>query len=292
LRESVPAPVLERRAEEAAALLPDLLTAAEELANIVTAGHHPRRKAGRSDTFWQFRDYAHGDPIGSIDWRQSARLDGRLLVRQTEWEQPRTILLWCGGGEDFDYGERPRDSKRFRGQILTLALGVLALRAGERVGLLGGAEPPKPGLQHTTDLAFGLLRHEWPLTDLTPSPGSTAILVSDFHQPPEDLAALFAQVRHGRGHALAIAVEDPSEAAFAFEGATKIEGPRGEFRRTFGDIAAIREEYLKARSDHHAALLRAVGSAQETVLFHTTDEAPLTVLRTAAERLDREGAPR
>jgi MoxR-like ATPase len=289
LRPGHTAPELERRAEEAAALLPDLLTAAEEMANIVTAGRHPRRKAGRSDTFWQFRDYAQGDPISSIDWRQSARLDGRLLVRQTEWEQPRTILIWCDGGEDFDYGEAPRQSKRFRGQTIALAIGVLGLRAGERVGILGRNEPPKAGLQHTPDLAHALLTLDAPLGSAAPVPSASVVLVSDFHQPPQELGDAFARIRSLRGQAVAVTVEDESERTFGFEGATRFEGSRGEFRRTFGDASAIRDAYLKARSEHHLGLARAVRSAREAVLFHSTAENPAGVLTEVARLLDYEG---
>ncbi|NRA29507.1 MAG: DUF58 domain-containing protein [Parvularculaceae bacterium] len=268
---------LERRASQTAALLPDILTAAYHAADLMTSGRHPRAKAGQSETFWQFRDYAPGDPMASIDWRQSARLDQRLLVRQTEWEQPQTLMLWCGGGEDFDYGDRGTEAKRFRGQVITLALAIVALRQGERVGLWGSAEPPRAGVHFVNDLAEQLLTEELSFTEATPQPGATHVLVSDFHQPPEDLVAAFAKARDAQGRALAVVVEDPSEAHFPFAGSTRFEGSRGEARRFFGDAQAVREDYLSAREQHHAALNEAVRGGGERVFFHLTD-APLAPL--------------
>ena len=64
---------IRRRAEEAASHLPPLLVKAERVATIVAQGVHGRRRAGVGDSFWQFRRYQPGDPVQSIDWRQSAK---------------------------------------------------------------------------------------------------------------------------------------------------------------------------------------------------------------------------
>lgn len=276
---------LERRAAQAAARLPDLLAAASHAAEVVTAGRHPRRKAGRSETFWQFRDYHPGDPVSAIDWRQSARLERRLLVRQHEWEQPQTLLLWCGGSEDFDFGGEGREPKRFRGQVIALALGILALRAGERVGLWASPETPRAGVHAVHGLAEAMLHAEPELGSGVPVAGATVVLVSDFHAPPEELALAFAKVRDARGHAIAVVVEDPDEESFPFEGSTRFEGARGRARRFFGEAGAIRSSYLDARSAHHDALLDIARGADEAVVFHRTD-GPLTpLLLSLAQRI-------
>jgi len=268
---------LERRASQAAALLPDILTAAYRAADLITSGRHPRSKAGQSETFWQFRDYSPGDPISSIDWRQSARLDKRLLVRQTEWEQPQTLLVWCGGGEDFDYAGTGAEAKRYRGRVITLALAILALRSGERVGLWGSIEPPRMGGQSVQDLAEQLITDDRPFANAAPRSGATVLLVSDFHQPPEQLADTFARVRSAHGRALAVVVEDPTEVDFPFSGSTRFEGSRGNTKRFFGEARSVRDDYIAAREAHHEALLDAAHGSDERVVFHLTNEplAPL-----------------
>lgn len=282
MSEGRPRMELERRAAEAAARLPDLIAAADHAAQIVTAGRHPRQKAGRSDTFWQFRDYAHGDPVSAIDWRQSARLDRRLLVRQTEWEQPQTIFLWCGGGDDFDYGSAG-EPKRFRGQVLSLALGILALRAGEQVGIWGDPEPPKSGVQAVPFLAEHLLRADHSITDLVARPGADVLMVSDFHDDPGRLHSAFDQVRMARGKPVAVVVEDPAEESFPFEGSRRFESPQGSLRRTFGEASAIRDEYLSAREKHHDALRAAARGEREAVFFHRTDHPTTPLLLQLAQ---------
>lgn len=277
---------LERRASQAAARLPDLLAAAHHAAEVVTAGRHPRRKPGRSDTFWQFRDYVVGDPLNSIDWRQSARLDNRLLVRQTEWEQPQCLLLWCGGGEDFDFAGEGREPKRFRGQVLALALAILALRGGERVGLWGSVEPPRAGIHNVHSLAEQLLQEDIPLSAAMPREGATVVLLSDFHTSPDDVAVAFEKVRHARGRGIAVVIEDPSETDFPFEGSTQFEGAKRQTRKFFGEASAVRRAYLDAREAHFEALRAIARGADEAVVFHRTDRPLTPLLLSLAQRID------
>jgi MoxR-like ATPase len=272
-----PSTTLQQRASEAAARLPDLLTRAEAAAAVVLAGRHPRRREGRSDTFWQFRDYAPGDPISSIDWRQSARLDRRLLVRQTEWEQPQTLLVWAGGGDGFGYQGTGPEPKRLRGQTIALAAAMMALRSGERVGILGRDEPPKAGAAAGEWAAEALLSAKPAIPRHPRLRGAISLLVSDFHDDPAALHGAFEAARSSRGQAIAVVVEDPDEAAFPFEGSRRFESPEGRSRRAFGEAASVRQDYLRARELHHEALHDAARGPNETVLFHRTDQ-PITPL--------------
>ena len=101
--------VAARRAEALAIRLPPLLIAAERVAATVAQGVHGRRRVGQGDSFWQFRRYVAGDPLGRIDWRQSAK-SGRpapdgWFVRETEWEAAQTI---CLSGRRFCFSRWPR----------------------------------------------------------------------------------------------------------------------------------------------------------------------------------------
>ncbi|MEO1658479.1 MAG: DUF58 domain-containing protein [Pseudomonadota bacterium] len=280
---------LEQEAARAAHGLPELIAAAEHAATAVTAGRHARQRPGRSDTFWQFRDYAPGDPSSSIDWRQSARLERRLLVRQTEWEQPQTLLIWCDGDEDFDFAGGKRPSKRFRGQIIALALAMVLLRSSERAGLWGGAEPPVSGPQSIPSLAHRLLLRQAKLSDIAPVPGAHVLLVSDFHRPPEELQSAFARIRDAHGRPMAVVVEDPLEETFPYSGATRFEGPGGTFRRRFGDAGSVKDAYQEQRQSHHEALKKSVRLPQELVTFHTTDQSPAPLLLSLLQRMSEDG---
>ncbi|MEM8985995.1 MAG: DUF58 domain-containing protein, partial [Pseudomonadota bacterium] len=93
---------LRQQAEKLAAPLPPLLAEAERIAASVLQGVHGRRRAGTGETFWQYRPYAQGDSVASIDWRQSARSD-RLYVRQNEWEASNAVWLWPDGSASMDF---------------------------------------------------------------------------------------------------------------------------------------------------------------------------------------------
>ena len=104
-------------------------------------GVHGRRQAGPGETFWQFRPFVSGEPAARVDWRRSARED-RAFVREREWEAAHTRLDLVRPLA-FD-GASPRTSRLRqvdRATVLALALADLAVRGGERAGLIGLTRP-------------------------------------------------------------------------------------------------------------------------------------------------------
>src|SRR3954470_3797588 len=138
---------IQHHGEQLAAALPPLLVAAERVAATVAQGVHGRRRVGQGDSFWQFRRFIAGDPIGRIDWRQSAK-SGRPVpegwfVRETEWEAAQTVCLWRDASASMRWRSRGvAVEKRDRASLLLLALASLLLRGGERVLMMReGARP-------------------------------------------------------------------------------------------------------------------------------------------------------
>mmetsp|Transcript_1903 Transcript_1903/g.3501 ORF Transcript_1903/g.3501 Transcript_1903/m.3501 type:complete len:124 (+) Transcript_1903:753-1124(+) len=118
---------------------------AEQLAATVLLGVHGRKRAGTGDEFWQYRPAEMGDSYRAIDWRRSARSDGHFL-RQTEWQAAQSVMIGVDDAASMTYsGERSRPSKLRRAQTLAMALAIIAVRGGERVGLTHLAEPPRGG---------------------------------------------------------------------------------------------------------------------------------------------------
>ena len=91
-----------QRAEETAARLPPLLVAAERIAASVAQGVHGRRRVGKGESFWQFRRYQQGDPVQSIDWRQSAKRE-HLYIRENEWEAAQSVWVWLDRSTSMQY---------------------------------------------------------------------------------------------------------------------------------------------------------------------------------------------
>ncbi len=131
-------PFLRRRAEDEAARLPPLMTAAQNAAQTIRSGEHAKRRAGTGEKFWQFRDYQAGDRPQDIDWRQSGKGD-RVFVRQKEWQTAQTALFWCGGGPGMAWRSNPKlQTKREAALTMSLAMSLLLTQGGEQVGLLAG----------------------------------------------------------------------------------------------------------------------------------------------------------
>ena len=136
---------LRARSEAVAASLPALLADAQHLAATILLGEHGRKRAGMGDEFWQYRPAEAGDPFRAIDWRRSARSEGHF-VRQSEWQAAQSVMIGVDDAASMSFtGAKSRPSKLRRAQTLAMALAVLAIRGGERVGLTHLAEPPRSG---------------------------------------------------------------------------------------------------------------------------------------------------
>lgn len=279
---------LRRGAEGLAARLPGLLVHAERVAATVAQGVHGRRRTGIGETFWQFRIYQPGDDRRDIDWRQSAR-SRHLFVREQEWEAAQSVWIWCDTSGSMRFrSARTLPTKLERGLLLTLALAALLVRGGERVALLGSGERPHPhraGLERLMrSLNAALARRESlpPPADLPRF--AQLVLISDFLEPAEALAARIAPwVAAGvRGCLLEIA--DPAEELLPWEGRVLFEGPEEEGRALVGNVAAVRARYAELYRAHREEIERRIIRQGWRITRHRTD-APAQVALLALYQL-------
>src|SRR5271155_5372701 len=192
-RQRAPPAALRDRAEQAAAVLPPLLVAAERVAANVAQGVHGRRRVGQGETFWQFRQYMPGDAASRIDWRESAKSQ-RLYVRETEWEAAQSVWLWRDASASMDYSSAGYiagadwPAKRDRAELILVALASLLVRGGERLALLGSGVTPMSGrtaVPRLVDLLRlarprdGAARAGLPVIEPLPRAGQL-VLVGDF----------------------------------------------------------------------------------------------------------------
>lgn len=275
---------LRRRAEELSAPLPALLVAAEHLAATVQLGEHGRRRAGIGDEFWQYRPAHAGDEARMIDWRRSARAD-QHFVREREWQSAQSVQLWVDSGRSMGFsGDAGRAAKSDRARLLALALAVLMIRAGERVGLTGPLAPPRAGEVQLMRLATVFATGEDGDEDFGSPAGlaflplARGVMISDFLG---DLGAVEAALAEASDHGVTgtiLQVLDPVEEAFPFEGRTIFESMAGLMRhetRKAGDLRTRYLERLAERKDRLSALARAAGWQYEV---HHTDAAPAQAL--------------
>jgi uncharacterized protein (DUF58 family) len=251
--------------------MPALLIEAQRVAHTVTHGSHGRRRAGPGETFWQFRHFDYNDSRAGIDWRRSGSSD-HLFVREREWEAAHTVWLWVDLSPSMRFRSRlSNTTKESRAVVLSLALGELLARAGERVGVLGSR--PYTGRSAARRVAEVLVGDAGKATSLPPparlSRFSECLLFSDFLEPVEETAARL----------------DPAEETLPYEGRTEFSASEGRDRVIAGRAENLRERYHERLTSHRNALVAEAKRLSWSFLVHHTDRPAEEVVLAIHNRL-------
>jgi uncharacterized protein (DUF58 family) len=274
---------LRDRAEQAAAVLPPLLVAAERVAVTVAQGVHGRRRVGQGETFWQFRQYQPGDAAARIDWRESAKSQ-RLYVRETEWEAAQSVWLWRDASASMEYSsahylagaEWPR--KRDRAELLLVALASLLVRGGERLTLLGSGIAPMNGRVALTRITE-LISRDPPQSDSLPAfeplpRAGQLVLIGDFLSPLDAVNSAITRFAAAglKGHMLQIS--DPAEEDLPFDGRIRFEGAEEPQEVVVSRVETIRHAYSDRFRRHREGLAAIAGTVGWSFGSHRTDRPP------------------
>ena len=255
---------LRARAEGLGHALPALLAQAQHLAATVIMGDHGRKQSGMGDAFWQFRPAAPGDSLRQIDWRRSARSDAPF-VRENEWQAAQTVTIWADTARSMAFsGAAGRAPKGDRARLLALALGVLLVRGGERVGLPG--LPARSGRGQIDKLALALSADG---ADDYGAPDASdlalhgrAVFLSDFLGDLVPVEEALARASDRGVTGVLMQVLDPAEEDFPFDGRTIFESMGGSLRHETLRAGDLRQRYLDRlaeRKDRLSTLARASG---------------------------------
>ncbi|WP_319825570.1 DUF58 domain-containing protein [Thalassovita sp.] len=275
---------LRARSEDEAALLPPLLARAEYLAGTVLLGEHGRRRAGLGDDFWQYRPVQAGDSRRLIDWRRSARGDAQY-VREREWQIAQSVMLWVDQAASMRFSsDRNLPQKADRARLLALAVAILLVRGGERVGLSGTNLPPRRGNNQILRLAE-FFSVDAPEDYAEPEarvmiPHARGVFVSDFLGDVAAVKSALAKAADRGVRGVLLQVLDPSEEAFPFVGRTVFESMGGTLVHETLKAGDLRDRYLQRlaeRKDELDGLCRATG--WQFHVHHTADSAQAALLR-------------
>lgn len=256
---------LRAEAESLGASLPPLLAEAELLASTIMLGEHGRRRAGQGDEFWQYRPTHSGDSARMIDWRRSARSDA-TYVREREWQAAQSVTIWVDPARSMAFsGAKGRVTKGDRARLLAMAIAVLLLRGGERVGLAGRDVPARPGrgqlLRLLNGLADGGEDYGVPEAEGIASHGR-ALFLSDFMGDLTGVEAALAKASDRGARGVLCHILDPAEEEFPFDGRTIFESMGGTLSHETLRAGDLRSRYLARLAERKArlsALARAVG---------------------------------
>ena len=269
-------------AEAASAHLPGLILSAERLAAMVAPGAHGLRRAGPGEDFWQYRPASAGDAARSIDWRRSARSDSQF-VRDREAQTAQAVALWVSAGQGMDWrGAEDRPTKGARAQLLALALAMVLLRGGEKVGLLG--QPARAGRAQADRLAEAMAAAVLAPGD-GDAPGPEAIrpnqrlvILSDFLTDPAWVDDLLARAGALGLTGVLMQVLDPDEEEFPYAGAVLFRSASGALRHDSRDAAGLRAAYRQRLAERRDWLAGQARRAGWHFGHHRTDHSPAVAL--------------
>ena len=218
-----------------------------------------------------------------IDWRRSARGDAQY-VREREWQIAQSVMLWVDQAASMRFASnRDLPEKADRARLLALAIGILLVQGGERVGLTGTLLPPRRGDNQILRLAEFFSRDDVADYGVPEAramiPQARAVFISDFMGDLDAVQQALTKAADRGVHGILLQVLDPSEEAFPFQGRTIFESMAGTVTHETLKAGELRDRYLQrlaARKAALADLCAATGWQFHT--HHTSDSAQVALL--------------
>ena len=264
-----------RLPDELRARLRDLHLRARSATGGDGLGMHASRSRGAGLEFAQYRGYEPGDEPRRIDWKLFARSD-RYFVREAERDSPLTLWIVIDASASMALADRARPdfSKLEAAKLLAACLIELALRQGDRFGLIAlsadalalvadgsGARQRDRCLLELDRLTTGgvlpaadQLRPLWERI----RPGSLVLFLGDGFD--DDLTELQLRLAAARREVLSIQLLSAEERDFPFKGGLRFRDPEtGAELRV--DAAAARRDFIERFAAARAALAKRMAAA-------------------------------
>lgn len=284
-----------RLTDELRASLRDLRLTARSTAGGDGLGMHASRSRGAGLEFAQYRGYEPGDEPRRIDWKLFARSD-RYFVRESERDSPLTIWIVVDASASMAQADRARPdfSKLDAAKLLAACVIELALRQGDRFGLIGLSSdalcfvPDAAGARQRDRCLLELDKLESrgifvgsektrPLWERV-RPGSLVLFLSDCFD--DELIELTIRLSAAKREVLTIQLLSAEERDFPFKGGQLFRDPEsGTEIRVDGRTA--REDYIARFAAARAALAMKLAAAGIRHVEHVLDrplDEPLRAL--------------
>jgi uncharacterized protein (DUF58 family) len=249
-------------------------------------GLHRSRSRGAGLEFAQYRAYEPGDELRQIDWKLYARSD-RFFVREAERESPLTLWMLIDASASMAQADaaQPQYTRLQAAKIITACLGEMALKQGDRFGLIAlhndGLHllPPGDGPRQRDRLRLALhplsasagfpaaekLKPVWERI----TAGDLVVLLSDGFD--EACLAMAERLSAANREVLFVQILTAEERDFPFrDGYRFIDPESGQALR--GDGASLREEFLHRFTDAQRALRARLEHAGITHVIHWLDQ--------------------
>jgi uncharacterized protein (DUF58 family) len=177
---------------------------------------------------------------------------------------------------------RTLPTKRYRAELLLMALAALLVRGGERATLLGSGLPPLSGRVALTRIAALLERPPAPGASLpAPQPlprHAQLVLIGDFLSPLGEIQAAFGTLAGTGVHAHVLQVLDPAEETLPFDGRVRFEDLEDAGDVLISRVESVRAEYRDRLVAHREGLMALARGFGWSFMTHHTDRPPQTAL--------------
>ena len=232
-----------------------LISRALQISSHVTMGKNPIKRGGVGEEFWQFKNYEFGDPISSIDWRQSAKSDG-YFIRQNQHHMKRQLALIVD-----HHGGMKWQNKYDHGVILALALGHVAYRSGENVYWNNKSVGTFSRLCH--DMEHG--------HDDTTYNRKHIIWFGDFLKPIKNIQNEITNHIALGNEIMLVQIATPQEQQFPFSGSVQFESMDNGTPYQSEKSQNLKNDYLQKYNDHFHQLWEFTDDNHIPVIHHVTD---------------------
>jgi uncharacterized protein (DUF58 family) len=171
-------------------------------------------------------------------------------------------------------------SKRDRADLIALALASLALRAQERVGMIGAPQAPGHSRAILLPMAEHLLRHEGPwLPEATHLKRYTStVVLGDFFETVGDIAAALTPFAEAGVAGHLVHIVDPAEETLPYAGRIEFRDVAGPLKFLSTKTESLRGPYADKLKQHREALRDLTGKLGWSFTIHRTDESPAFLL--------------
>lgn len=223
------------------------------------SGSNRSSSIGIGQEFSQYRGYEPGDDLRLLDWKMYARSE-RYFVKLSEIETNITIKFIVDASHSMSYSEN-NISKLHYAKVMTAALGYLARKQSDAIGLYGindkNPEVVQPRFENQQFMRFVNalvnLKSEghWgqktePLIDHTGK--EMIVFVTDLYDQDKDLISFISRLKTSRNEVIVFHLMGKVERDLSFEGAYTFEDLETHSRVKV-DTTVKQKEY-KLRVDH------------------------------------------
>ena len=212
------------------------------------------KKRGIGEEFWDFREYQLGDPLKSIDWKKSSKLN-KILIKNNENESSKNIWFWRNESVSMNYRNSNKvEEKLYRSKMLGLILIDIFLRSGEKVGIIGSDLALKKGPKSFLEIATEFLSKSLKFSDSRIKKNDVVFIISDFLENPNQIKKQLLSISESIYSGILIQVLDSSELEFPFKGRNQFFDPLSGLHKIFNKSESMKIRYKEKIKSHQLKL--------------------------------------